>query len=70
LTGTLECVIRGRKEAETFYEVKAGGFYEVKAGGFYEVKAKMVLKKHRTRPISESDTSNPQIGHVRTENDS
>jgi len=57
-------------QAGGFYEVQAGGFYEVQAGGFYEVKAKKGQKKHRTRPISESDTSNPQIGHVRTENDS
>jgi hypothetical protein len=65
----------GWKGAETFYEVNAGGFYEVKAGGFYEVKAKMVLKKHRTRPISESDTSeqkttvdknNPNIHFLKT----
>jgi hypothetical protein len=43
--------IRGRKGAETFYEVQAGGFYEVKAGGFYEVKAKRGQKKHRLLPI-------------------
>ena len=41
----------GRKGAETFYEVQAGGFYEVQAGGFYEVKAKRGQKKHRLLPI-------------------